>query len=115
MRDGGWVVTSGDVAAFGRTLEKARENIATALAAARRTYVGNVVLDDSIEMDKAAADAVSIANAARDAALKAEAASRIATRRAAEAMRRAGLSLRDIAYVLGLSHGRVHQIIQEKS
>jgi hypothetical protein len=112
MRDGGWVVTSGRSAAFGRTLEKARENIATALAEAMSTYSGNIAIDDRIEMDAAAARAVAHAHASRDAALKAEAESRAATRTAANELQQGGLSLRDIAYVLGLSHARVHQIVQ---
>jgi hypothetical protein len=97
----------------GRTLEKARENIASALALAFRTYPGRIVVDDDIRIAKVAKQAVAKAHKARTAALQADAASAMATATAAKALQGEGLSLRDVAYVLGISHARVHQIIQQ--
>lgn len=117
-RDGGWIATARGVepptVAYARTLEKARENIAAALGRALRTYPGNVAIDDEIAVRPAATKAVAEARRARDAALKAESESRRATLLAAQSLQKAGLSLRDVAYVLGLSHARVHQIVQKE-
>lgn len=112
----GWIATSQHphVVEHGRTLEKARENIAKSLAKAFKTYPGNVVIDDEVHMTKAVKQAVAKAHRARTAALQAEAASAHATTSAALALQGQGLSLRDIAYVLGISHARVHQIIQKE-
>jgi DNA-directed RNA polymerase specialized sigma24 family protein len=115
MRDGGWVVTAdaggGSVAAYGRTLEKARLNIAATLRTALKSYSGGPVIDDAIAVSAAALNAVEQARQAKDAALKASAASNAATETAARKLEAEGLSLRDIAYVLGISHSRVHQVI----
>lgn len=114
MRDGGWIASGSDEVAFGRTLEKARENIATALGKALRTYPGSVAIDDVIAMSPSTRKSVAEARAARDAALKAEAEASRTTAIAARNLQKSGLSLRDIAYVLGISHARVHQIVQKE-
>lgn len=115
LRVDGWIVTArageGEVVAHGRTLGKARENIADQLAATLKTYAGHIVIDDSIDIAASATKAVQIARAAKDRALKAAAESSTATAAAARQLEREGLSLRDIAYVLGISHSRVHQVL----
>ncbi len=115
--EGGWVAVAEDteppVASYGRTLEKARENIAAVLAEAHGTRRGSVVIDDELSVPRKVQDRVEAARSAKDAALKANALSAECTLEAINALDGEGLSLRDIAYLLGLSHGRVHQILQQ--
>lgn len=115
MREGGWLVTARvdktPLVAHGRTLEKARENIVALLAETLAVYPGKVGLDDVIGVSDDARKAVAAARQAKDAALRATAESAVATVRAAERLDAEHLSLRDIAYVLGISHSRVHQVL----
>lgn len=114
--EGGWIAVAHElqppVMAYGRTLERAREAIAAALADSQRSYRGNIVIDDELSVPARVRRAVESARAAKDAALKANALSAEHTLDAITALDGEGLSLRDIAYLLGLSHGRVHQILQ---
>lgn len=116
IRDGGWIATAREhqVVAYGRTLEKARQNLVVALAKALRSYPGSVAVIDAIGINAAARASVASAHAARTAALAAEAEAARATLLAARNLQKAGLSLRDIAYLLGISHARVHQLIQKE-
>ena len=105
-------VTDRDVVAFGRTLEKARFAIAEALSKDLGTYRGNVVITDEIDLGTTASRALSRARIARKQALEATAASQAATRKAAERLVASGLSYRDAAYLLGLSHSRIQQLVE---
>jgi DNA-directed RNA polymerase specialized sigma24 family protein len=117
--EGGWVAGAYElehaVVAFGRTLEKAREAIAAALAESQRAYRGHIAIDDELALPARVCAAVDAARTAKDAALKANALSAERTLDAIVALDAEGLSLRDIAYLVGLSHGRVHQILQEQA
>jgi predicted RNase H-like HicB family nuclease len=113
--EGGWVVQVAelDVVAFGRTLEKARFAIAEALSKRLSTYRGNVVITDDIDLPKPTTRALTAAREARARALEAAALSQSATRKAAERLVEAGLSYRDAAYLLGLSHSRIQQLVED--
>lgn len=123
--DGGWVVTavpSGtranavpEAVAFGRTLERARVAIVSALARSRQTHSGNVAVTDRVSLSPGPERALAEARAARDAALLATAASNAATSKAVLALASQGLALRDIGYLLGLSHARIHQLLAKDS
>lgn len=111
--EGGWIASASDPEAtvFGRTIEKARENAAEALSRSLRTFPSDVAIHDEVQISKQSQLAVEGSKAARNAALKAEAESAAATLSAARRLHADGLSLRDIAYLLGVSHSRVHQIL----
>jgi hypothetical protein len=59
------------------------------------------------------ADAITAMRLAREGVTTAENAAREAQQKAASALRNAGAPLRDIALALGVSHQRVHQILEE--
>jgi hypothetical protein len=118
-RPGGWLVTVDDkrvkVATIGRTLDKARVNVVSELAKELGAYPGNVVIDDMVDLSPDAEARVAAARAARNDALEAAALSQERTAEAAAVLLREGLSLRDAAYVLGISHARVQQILPRKA
>ena len=64
-----------------------------------------------MELPAATEKALAAARAARNSALEAAAASQTATAKAVVDLTHQGLSLRDCGYLLGLSHGRVRQIL----
>jgi hypothetical protein len=102
-----------EVQAFGRTLEKARANVTTAIATKIGIYPGDVVIRDDIELADRAEHRLSVAREARNALIAAGNASREATSAAVAALLKEDLSMRDCAYLLGISHSRVQQIIEE--
>ena len=101
-----------EVAAFGRTLESARIDVVDQLARRLGTYPGSITVDDDIELPTASEKVLARARAARNSALEAAAASQAATAAAVVELKAEGLSLRDCGYLLGLSHGRVRQILE---
>lgn len=100
-----------DVAAYGGTLESARIDLVRQLSRQLGIYRGEISVEDLVELPTATQKAVSAARAARNSALEAAAASQEATGVAARELTAQGLSLRDCGYLLGLSHGRVRQIL----
>ena len=112
--ESGWTVTAGGVSAHGRTLEKARIAIASALAKHLGTHADHIPIDDDIDLGGAARKALRVARAARSKALEANAASNAATRRAARDLVDDGLSYRDAAHLLGLSHSRIQQLLPDE-
>jgi hypothetical protein len=103
-----------NVVAFGRTLEKARFAIAERLAKHLSRYRGQVVIEDDIDIGTDASRTLARARRARAKALEAAAASQTATKEAAERLVESGLSYRDTAYLLGLSHSRIQQLAPNK-
>lgn len=111
--DGYWVV---DVPGLrgahtqGRTLASARERVFEAIEL-MRDGTGPFEVEDSVllpsALDKALASALEARSAAEDAANEAHE----KTTSAATKLIDAGLSVRDAASLLGLSHGRVHQLV----
>ena len=125
----GWraatTVRGAEVAATGRTLVSARRAAVDAIALAGAVNRGDgvmtatdgtrrlnkVVADDEVALSAGTRRALAEARAARRAALEAVAESHEATVRAVRALVDAGLSYRDVGYLVGLSHGRVQQLL----
>lgn len=110
-QNGGWLASSGECTAYGRTLERARQAIVEELAKATRTLPGRIVLRDEVAISEHSQRLLAGARDARAAALRAAHESNEATAMAARALEAEGLSLRDTAYLLGISHTRVHQLL----
>lgn len=114
-RNNGWsAVVEGDppVTGFGRTLSSARIDLVNQLSDRHHIlYTGGIVVQDSIDLASPAQESLSKARRARNQALEAIALSNAATADAAVALTAGGLSLRDVGYLLGLSHGRVQQLL----
>jgi len=111
----GWMaaIEGGDAtSAFGRSLESARIALTAQLAARYKQYRGVIVINDEVELDKRTLQALDDARATRIAALEATEQSRTATNLAIRALHSEGVSLRDAAYLLGISHSRVQQILE---
>ncbi len=109
---GWWVATVQGVTGVhtqGRTIESARERIREALRAAGERL--SVDIKDDVVLPKRVKDAVGEARAAREAAEKSGARAQRAFRAAVKALtERLGLSVRDAAELLGVSHQRVQQV-----
>lgn len=67
----------------------------------------------AVQLPADLADAITAMHNARDGLTAAETAARAAQHTAATALRNVGAPLRDIAVALGVSHQRVHQILEE--
>jgi DNA-directed RNA polymerase specialized sigma subunit len=94
-----------------RTLESARIAIASALAKRLGEYRGWIPIDDEIELTAPARASLDDARQKRNVALQAAAASQAASTKAVRALAAEGLSRRDVAYLLGISHSRVQQLV----
>jgi predicted RNase H-like HicB family nuclease len=108
-----WVATVKGVPAQsqGRTIEQARERVREALAALLDVEPAEIEITDDVRLGATERKRLV---AARRAAARAESeASRAeqATRVAARALVKTGLSLRDAGTLLGVSRQRVHQIL----
>ena len=109
----GWQVSVHKPAlvARGRTLESARIAAVEAIAGHYGVATSLVMLDDDVTLDERVRDAVQAALESRDAVLAAQETNARLLRAAALALAEAGLSMRDSAYLLGLSHSRVQQLL----
>lgn len=96
-------------------MESARIDLVQQLARDLGVYAGSITVADDVELPPATAKALSRARAARNFALEANAKSQAATADAVRELTAQGLSLRDCGYLLGLSHGRVRQILAENA
>jgi hypothetical protein len=67
----------------------------------------------AVQLPADLANAIAAMHVAREGVTTAENAAREAQQKAASALRNAGAPLRDIALALGVSHQRVHQILEE--
>ncbi len=67
----------------------------------------------AVQLPSDLADAIAAMRITRDGLTAAESAARTAQQAAATALRNAGAPLRDIALALGVSHQRVHQVLEE--
>lgn len=101
-----------EVRARGRTLESARIDLVDQISRHLGVYPGSITIADEIELPTRAEKSLAAARAARNSALEAAANSQAATAAAVRELTRQGLSLRDCGYLLGLSHGRVRQILE---
>lgn len=115
--DDAWLVHIGEVAGchtYGRTLAQARERIREALG----LFVDDAEsaeIVDHIEIAKTVKATIARARRARDEATKAQEAASKAMREAIARLRGAGLTVRDVGDLLGLSHQRVAKIASEAS
>ena len=100
------------MAAYGGTLESARIDLVDQLSRHLGVYPGAISVEDVVELPTTSEKALAGARAARNSALEAAAASQAATAAAVLELTAQGLSLRDCGYLLGLSHGRVRQILE---
>lgn len=109
----GWIasVESPRLSVRGRTLESARIAVVAAIADHYDVVPSIVVLADRITIGPEVDSLVAEAQSARETALAAAEASRAASKAAAVAARDHGVSLRDTAHLLGLSHSRIQQIL----
>lgn len=109
----GWAATveSVPLSARGRTLESARIAMVDAIAEHFDVVPAIVVLSDNVILGPDVDQLVAAAVEARDVALAASEQNRVATAAAAIAARDRGVSLRDTAHLLGLSHSRIQQIL----
>jgi predicted RNase H-like HicB family nuclease len=94
---------------YGRTLRQAGERIEEALALWLDREPDNLVLEH--QWPKAVADVADEVSTIRHTAAQASQAASDATLRAARRLTRMGLSRRDTAEILGISHQRVQQLL----
>jgi len=112
--DGQWLV---DVPAipgchtYGRSLAEARRNLRDALGLWVES-ADTAEIDETFMMPDEGWDVIGLASVARASAETAERLKQEATAQAARTLtRHIGLSVRDAAVLLGISHQRVHQLI----
>lgn len=108
-----WVVELAEEArchTFGRTLRAARHNIHEAAAAWYETGLDDIDVEDDVQLPADARQAVATSRTLRDQERAIREQARHATVEAVSRLRQAGLSERDQATLLGISHQRVHQL-----
>lgn len=119
FEDGDWIVEVDgipQVHTFGRTLARARENIRDALALwVQASDASALVIDEEFEgLPRSVVEAVAEANETR---AKAAELSDRAHALTADAVQRLvgelGLTVRDAANLLHISHQRVHQLVEQ--
>jgi predicted RNase H-like HicB family nuclease len=120
FEDGDWlveIVEIPQVHTFGKTLAKARANVRDALGLWLRAE-DSAVLDIDEEFDGIPGDlAVVVADAsesrarANELSARAQELTEVAARRLVEDI---GLSTRDAAELLGISHQRIHQLVHDQ-
>lgn len=98
-----------DIHAAGRSLSAAQEQLRSALAEHGKADSEVITL---VDLPAGAREAVAAAADARHQAAESAERSAELTAKAAQALVKDGLSLRDVATVLGLSHTRVQQLLR---
>jgi predicted RNase H-like HicB family nuclease len=100
---------------FGRSLAKLRENMREAASLWFEMPEGRIHLEEKLVLPDAALHAVQSAQESRQVS---EAYNKLAAHQtavAAQTLKRAGVSFRDAADLLGLSHQRVQQLAQRRT
>jgi predicted RNase H-like HicB family nuclease len=97
----------------GRTLARARGRIREAIALWLDVDETELTVADDVRLPEPARQAVATARQARQHAQQAREAALGATRKAARVLVHGGLSTRDAAELLGISHQRVAQLVAE--
>lgn len=112
--DGWWVATVHGVPGVhtqARTIASARERIVEAMKAADHS---DFTLVEHFDMPSRVRHKVDAARAARAQADKAQASAQQTLRAALRTLKDLGVSLRDAAELLGISHQRAHQVLGQK-
>ena len=113
-KDGRWSVELDEeprVHTWGKTVEQALARMREAAALWFRTDEGGIELVPRPVLPKATGRTVEQARQAREQARDADRLALEQTRRAAVALAGRGISMRDAATILGISHQRVHQLL----
>lgn len=105
-----WIEGLPGVHTFGTRLAQARANVREAMALWLDTDEWSLEIRDEVRLPKAAEEALDELEGAREVLTHARKRWATATARAVRAMGDAGLSTRDTAELLGLSHQRVSQV-----
>lgn len=112
---GAWIAEVRELSSchtHGRSITQAKERITEAMQLFDELDEADVTYN--VKLPAAAKKAVQAAVAIRTKAEKVQAEALKATAAAAEALTRSGVSVRDAAMMLGVSHQRVHQILHER-
>lgn len=102
-----------EVHTYGRTLTKAQAHLREALALWTEVDEDELDLESQPALPKAVSQAVSAAKRSRVEAAEADARAMADTYDACRLLQKAGLSQRDIASQLGISHQRVNQLLDD--
>jgi predicted RNase H-like HicB family nuclease len=112
--DGRWTVELAEeprVHTWGKTIDQALARMREAAAMWFETDEASIELIPSVVLPKAALRTVEQAGQAREHARNADRLAVEKTKRAAVELARRGISMRDAAAILGISHQRVHQLL----
>ena len=113
-KDSRWTVELEEeprVHTWGKTVEQALARVREAAALWFQTDEDDIELVPHPVLPKAAGRTVEQARQAREQARNADRLAVERTRKAAAALTRRGISMRDVAAILGISHQRVHQLL----
>ena len=113
-KDSRWTVELEEeprVHTWGKTVEQALARVREAAALWFQTDEDDIELVPQPVLPKAAGRTVEQARQAREQARNADRLAVERTRKAAAALTRRGISMRDVAAILGISHQRVHQLL----
>ena len=113
-KDGRWTVELEEeprVHTWGKTVEQALTRIREAAALWYRTDEDELEFVPYPVLPKSGGQAVEQAREAREQARTADRLAVERTRKAAAMLTRSGISIRDAAAILGISHQRVHQLL----
>ncbi len=112
--DGRWSVELEEeprVHSWGKTVEQALSRVREAAALWFQTEEDHILLVPHPVLPKTAEQTVERARRAREQAKNADRLALEQTRRAAAALTKRGISMRDAAAILGISHQRVYQLL----
>jgi predicted RNase H-like HicB family nuclease len=113
-KDSRWTVELEEeprVHTWGKTVEQSLARVREAAALWFQTDEHDIELVPHPVLPKAAGRTVEQARQAREQARDADRLAIERTRKAAAALTRRGISMRDVAAILGISHQRVHQLL----
>lgn len=116
-RDGRWTVELEEeprVHTWGKTIDQALARMREAAALWFETDEASIDLIPNPVLPKTAMRTIEQARQARDQAKHADRLALEKTKRAAAELARRGISMRDAAAILGMSHQRVHQLLKEE-
>lgn len=114
-RDGDWwtLTVEGVEAGFtqARRLDQAEAMAREVISLLLDIPVDDIDVDLEVHLDPGGQAALTVATAARQTAERAAATAQQAARDAARLLSNAGLPMRDVGAIMGISHQRVHQLL----